>query len=219
MTVPRRSAKSGNSHDDLDLVTQKSAKKKGKKSTKASAQPGVLGSLRTTRPERIGGSRRDAARAQTSVTTALATEAVEKPAKAKPAAETKPAKATKAEVAAAAKPKTAKKAKPAKPEAAKAKPKKAKAKPAKAKPEPMLAAPAKGAKVKPVKRVVPKPEPAAKRPPKPLPPEGDGRASGPPRGTEIVTTAVQAAGELAQIGVTVGGQLLRRAARRIPGRD
>jgi hypothetical protein len=31
-----------------------------------------------------------------------------------------------------------------------------------------------------------------------------------------VTTAVQAAGELAQIGVTVGGQLLRRAAKRIP---
>ena len=44
------------------------------------------------------------------------------------------------------------------------------------------------------------------------------RASGPPRGTEIVTTAVQAAGELAQIGVTVGGQLLKRATSRIPRR-
>lgn len=198
MTVPRWSAKSGNSRDDVDLVTQKSAKKKAKKSTKASAQPGVLGSLRTTRPERIGGSRRDAARARTSVTTALAAEAVEKPAPtAKPAAVTKPAKPTKAESAAQAKPKKAKpaKARPAKPEA-----------------------PVKGAKVKPVKRVVPKPEPSAKRPPKPLPPDDDGRAGGPPRGTEIVTTAVQAAGELAQIGVTVGGQLLRRAARRIPGR-
>ena len=42
------------------------------------------------------------------------------------------------------------------------------------------------------------------------------RRSGPPRGTEIVTTAVQAAGELAQIGATMGGQLLKRAARRIP---
>ena len=34
--------------------------------------------------------------------------------------------------------------------------------------------------------------------------------------TEIVTTAVQAAGELAQLGATIGGQLLRRAAGRIP---
>jgi hypothetical protein len=32
----------------------------------------------------------------------------------------------------------------------------------------------------------------------------------------MVTTAVQAAGELAQIGATVGSQLLKRAARRIP---
>jgi hypothetical protein len=31
-----------------------------------------------------------------------------------------------------------------------------------------------------------------------------------------VTTAVQAAGELAQIGLTVGGQILKRAARRLP---
>jgi hypothetical protein len=44
------------------------------------------------------------------------------------------------------------------------------------------------------------------------------RKSGPPRGTEIATTAVQAAGELAQIGVTLGGQLLKRAAGRIPRR-
>jgi len=35
---------------------------------------------------------------------------------------------------------------------------------------------------------------------------------------DIVTTAVQAAGELAQIGVTFGGQLLKRAAGRIPRR-
>jgi hypothetical protein len=47
-----------------------------------------------------------------------------------------------------------------------------------------------------------------------VPGEGDGRRDGGP--AEIVTTAVQAAGELAQIGVTVGSQLLRRAAQRIP---
>jgi hypothetical protein len=48
------------------------------------------------------------------------------------------------------------------------------------------------------------------------PGENGRRESGPPHGTEIVTTAVQAAGELAQIGVTLGGRLLKRAAGRIP---
>ncbi len=38
----------------------------------------------------------------------------------------------------------------------------------------------------------------------------------PPSGTELVTTAIQAAGELAQIGLTVGGQVLRRAVGRLP---
>ena len=47
-------------------------------------------------------------------------------------------------------------------------------------------------------------------------PDRDGRKSGPPKGTEIVGTAVQAAGEIAQLGLTVGGQLLKRAAGRIP---
>jgi hypothetical protein len=111
-------------------VAQKSAKKKAKKPAKRSSEKNVLGSLRTTRPERIGGERR---------------------AKARPAAAAKPKKA----------------------------------------------------KVKPVKRVAPGPKPAAP------PPQRD-------EGPGVVTTAVQAAGELAQIGATVGGQLLRRAARRIP---
>jgi hypothetical protein len=44
-------------------------------------------------------------------------------------------------------------------------------------------------------------------PPKPI---------GPPKGTEIVTTAIQASGELARIGLTVGGQLLKRAVDRLP---
>ncbi|HET8953799.1 MAG TPA: hypothetical protein VFN44_24975 [Solirubrobacteraceae bacterium] len=38
----------------------------------------------------------------------------------------------------------------------------------------------------------------------------------PPKGTELVTTAVQATGELAKIGLTLGGQALKRAARRLP---
>jgi hypothetical protein len=38
----------------------------------------------------------------------------------------------------------------------------------------------------------------------------------PPSGTELVTTAFQAAGELAQIGLTVGRQVLKRAVDRLP---
>ena len=41
-------------------------------------------------------------------------------------------------------------------------------------------------------------------------------APAPPKGTELVTTAVQATGELAKIGVTLGRQALKRAARRLP---
>jgi len=41
-------------------------------------------------------------------------------------------------------------------------------------------------------------------------------APAPPKGTELVTTAVQATGELAKIGLTLGGQALKRAARRLP---
>jgi hypothetical protein len=80
----------------------------------------------------------------------------------------------------------------------------AKAKPAAAKTSAPKAAEAKAAKL---------------HKPPPAPPSGwqtpgeDGRREG---GTDLVTTAVQAAGELAQLGVTIGGQLLKRAAGRIP---
>ena len=40
--------------------------------------------------------------------------------------------------------------------------------------------------------------------------------SEPPKGAELVTTAVQATGELAKIGLTLGSQALKRAARRLP---
>jgi hypothetical protein len=39
---------------------------------------------------------------------------------------------------------------------------------------------------------------------------------GAPSRTELVTTAIQATGELARIGLTVGGQVLKRAVDRIP---
>ena len=44
-------------------------------------------------------------------------------------------------------------------------------------------------------------------PPKPL---------GAPTGTELVTTTIRAAGELAQIGFVVSGQVLKRTLDRIP---
>jgi len=38
----------------------------------------------------------------------------------------------------------------------------------------------------------------------------------PPSGTELVTTAIQAAGELAQIGLAAGGRALKSALGRLP---
>jgi hypothetical protein len=64
-----------------------------------------------------------------------------------------------------------------------------------------------------------KKQPAAPRRPRaaapPPPPEPPAR-HGPPTGGELVTTAVQAAGELAQIGLSAGVRVARRAARRFP---
>jgi hypothetical protein len=52
------------------------------------------------------------------------------------------------------------------------------------------------------------------------PPPADAGArsseSGRPSGVELVTTAVQAAGELTQIGLTIGGRIIKRAVDRLP---
>ena len=47
----------------------------------------------------------------------------------------------------------------------------------------------------------------------PVPPP---RPLGAPKGTELVTTAIRATGELAQIGFVVGGQVVKRTIRRLP---
>jgi hypothetical protein len=52
-----------------------------------------------------------------------------------------------------------------------------------------------------------RPKQSAAPPPRPI---------GAPRGTELVTTTIRAAGELAQIGFTLGGHALKRAVDRIP---
>ena len=75
-----------------------------------------------------------------------------------------------------------------------------------------VAAKSSGAKPKAVRSGSPSLDAAKKQPraaSKPAAPE-------PPKGTELVTTAVQATGELAKIGLTLGSQALKRAARRIP---
>jgi hypothetical protein len=47
-------------------------------------------------------------------------------------------------------------------------------------------------------------------------PVSDSRPVEPPTGAEILASAVQAAGEVAQIGLTLGERLLRAAASRLP---
>jgi hypothetical protein len=51
---------------------------------------------------------------------------------------------------------------------------------------------------------------AASRQPPPKPPPS------PPTGTDLVGTAVQAAGELAELGLTLGARALRDAVKRLP---
>src|SRR5215217_4345853 len=76
---------------------------------------------------------------------------------------------------------------------------KPKAKPAPAKPKPKAAPAPKASKP----RAVRSGSPALKAAKEKSPPRKPQPAS-PPKGTELVTTAVQAAGELAQIGLTLG---------------
>jgi hypothetical protein len=145
--------------------------KKGKKSTKG--QPSVLGSLPTTRPDRLGrrgssGAAKPAAAKPGPAATGAARPAAPKPARPTATRSTAASRAAAAEKVIAAERAAARRAAAASGE---------------------------------------RPRPAPAEPP---------RKSGPPTGPEIVTTAVQAAGELAQIGFTVGGQILKRAVRRLP---
>jgi hypothetical protein len=91
-------------------------------------------------------------------------------------------------------------------------PRPAKAKPARAKaPSPARPKAARAKSQKPV--AVSAGCPPLERPKTSAPPP---RPVGAPTGTELVTTAIQATGELARIGLTVGGQVLKRAVDRLP---
>jgi outer membrane biosynthesis protein TonB len=152
------------------------------------ASKSVMGNLPSTRPARIGGSRESR--------NGAAAKTQPKPRPKATAATAKPKPRPKA-TAATAKPKPAAAAKP-KPAAASS---------------PKPAATSKPTKPRAVRSGSPglkaaKDKPAARRP----------APATPPKGTELVTTAVQAAGELAQIGFTLGGQVVKRAVKRLPRR-
>ncbi len=86
--------------------------------------------------------------------------------------------------------------------------------PAKPKPKPKPAEAA-APKAAPKPRAVRSGSPSLAAKKKPKSPRRE-PAPSPPSGTELVTTAVQATGELAKIGLTLGGQALKRAASRLP---
>jgi len=166
-----------------------------------SPQQEVLGSLPRTRPQRRSG-RRAPAVAQ--------------------AAETVEAVVSQADPAKAKKPKV-KKVKPA-PGKGKAPAAKAKAaEPGKDKPKGKAKAKTRagGAAAPHVARAAapePRPEPIAAADPAPtagyaIP---DSASQPPPSGAALVTTAVQAAGELAQIGLNLGGSAVKSALRKLP---
>jgi hypothetical protein len=108
----------------------------------------------------------------------------------------------------------------------------AKVKPAATGPAEAAAKPRAAAKAKPAARAkaatAPKAKTAARAPaatpPRPsspqIPPAGYATPrtddDGVPRGADLVTTAVQAAGELAQIGLAAGGRALKSALERLP---
>jgi hypothetical protein len=89
----------------------------------------------------------------------------------------------------------------------------AKPRPKKAAPKAAARKPAPARKPRPVRAGAPALRESTERARTAEPPES---TTTPPSGTELVTTAIQAAGELAQIGLTVGGQVLRRAVNKLP---
>ena len=153
----------------------------------------VFGSLPNTRPQRRS-ARRDRAGAKAKPATSAQAKAGAGAAQPRPAAKAKPA--------AQAKPRPVARAEPAArgQRAASAKP----------------AGPAKpAASAKPAAEAAPPRTTASQIPPAGYAtPHADD--DGVPRGTELVTTAVQAAGELAQIGLAAGGRALKSALGRLP---
>jgi len=197
-------------------------------------EPGVLGSLSTARPERIGSRRTtgDAARATAAMPVPGAptarTRAKQSATPAAKRAATATAKSAAARTAAGNK---AVKPKAAAPRTFEATPAaEAAAEPTTAaKPKPRRAAKPKAAaprtfEATPAAEAAAQEHPSAPRPRavRDAAPGIGGRreaetpAPGRPGGRELTVTAVKAAGEVAQLGLTIGGKLLKRAAERLP---
>jgi hypothetical protein len=198
-------------------MPDKSAKPSPGAATGTTGDDGVLGNLSPTRPERIGSRRAPAtgtgapngAGAATPEPRAKATpqpRAKAAPAKrrAKPATARRPAKATpakrraKAARSGAAAPHTFEPTAAAERAAGGG----ATAATADAPPRPRA-----------VKKVAPDTGTPHRTGPPPLEREPE---HGRPSGIELVATTVQAAGEVAQLGIAIGGRLLKRAAGRLP---
>jgi hypothetical protein len=181
-------------------MADKVEKPKKSKAKPKKDEKGVLDSLPATRPQRIGTRRAPAPGTSESAAAAPATAST---GRAKPAAEAKPA--AKAKPAARSTP--AAHAKPAAKATLTAKAT-AKAKPAAA--PRATAAPPRPAEPRP--RAVREGAPGMGTSERPRPSSEHGR----PSGTELVSTAVKAAGELAQVGLAIGGQIIKRAVDRLP---
>ena len=163
----------------------------------AKSEDGVLAALPSTRPNRLGRRSReangDSAPAASKPSVAKAAKAKAKAAPAKQAGTTKASPAAvKTTKTAAGKPRPAEPAKPGPTSTA----------------SPIAAVPDTGAqRPKAVRAGAPQLK-ARVEPPQ------EKRSQ--PSGTQLVGTVVQAAGELAQIGATVGGQILKRAFDKLP---
>jgi hypothetical protein len=155
-----------------------------------SDEESVLGSLPATRPTRFGRERREGGDGKG---TATATKARPKAAKPKAAASSKTKAAARSRAKTTARPKAAPRREPA-PRAA--------------------AEPATPHGPRPVRAGAPSLAESTERARGAEPPPES--TTSPPSGTELVTTAIQAAGELAQIGLAVGGQILKRAVDKLP---
>jgi hypothetical protein len=203
-------------------MADKVAKPKKSKTKAKQGEQGVLAALPSTRPERIGTRRTGAAVSAATSTESAAAQTAPKPAASKPAkaASSKPA-AGGSSYPRAAKPAKKKPAKPAATRRKAAAPRTF---------EPTEAAEAAAGRAderaagvtaeprpRPVREGAPgmgTSPPAAARDDAPR--GAESRERGRPSGVELVSTAVQAAGELTQIGLTIGGRIIKRAVDRLP---
>ena len=186
---------------------------KAKKAKPAKAKPkqgdkGVLASLSSTRPERIGSRRASAPKTferPAAAATASRSSAAQ-PKTAKPAAKKRPARATATRRKAAA-PRTFEPTEAAESAAGAADERAAGVRAAATTPPPTTLG--REPRPRPVREGAPGMGTIGDR-------EQPSPEHGRPTGTELVTTAVQAAGELTQIGLTIGGRIIKRAVDRLP---